>query len=484
MLEKVWGCSIDGVIPQIIQVEIDLQIGIGLKIVGGVSSGIKESIYRIISALKNSGQKFPGRKITINFAPVNITKKGSQLDLAIALGVLAAHEKLNLKAYKDYLILGELSLDGTLKPIQGVLSIAIEAVKKGYKGIILPKSNLVEASHVVGLKYIGINSIREFIDITRGRLEVPSYSFSKTSPNGNNHADFNEIQGMQQAKRALMIAAVGRHNILFSGPPGIGKSLLIKSYPGILPPLSKTESMEVSSIYSIMGLLDPNQGLKTRAPIRNPHHLISASALIGGGNNPIPGEISLAHHGVLFLDEFNEFPKKQIESLREPLEHQLIHIDRLQKKTIFPCDFQLIGCFNPKQNATKGFSSAIEDRIDMMLSLNKNPKNTQSDPSLNTRDMSKNVLKARNIQNKRYQQSSYKYNSRIPYGNLKQWCLLNKDSEQMLNKLKEKLDYSPRAIHKILRVARSIADLDLESKVSKEHILEAAALCPRSQKKA
>ena len=498
MLVKIYGSAIHGVSAQTITIEVNVDTsGVGYHVVGLPDSAIKESSYRISAALKNQGFKIPGKKVTINMAPADIRKEGTAYDLSIALGILVASEQIKAENIGDYVIMGELSLDGGLLPIKGVLPIAIKAREEGFKGIILPKQNIREAAIVDQLEVYGIENIKEVIDFFSNGipLERTTIDTRKEFQEKINFfsTDFSEVKGQETAKRAMEVAAAGGHNIILIGPPGSGKTMLAKRVPSILPPLTLKEALETTKIHSVAGKIGTETSLMTVRPFRSPHHTISDVALVGGGSYPQPGEISLAHNGVLFLDEMPEFKRTVLEVMRQPLEDREVTISRAKFTVNYPASFMLVASMNPSPSGyfpddPNNTSSQIEmqrymnklsgpllDRIDIHIEVQKvefeqlsDKRKGESSDEIRTR-----VLKAREIQSKRYEDFEIHYNAQMGPKDIEKYCELTEDSQNLIKNAMEKLNLSARAYDRILKVARTIADLEEAENLSSAHISEA-----------
>ena len=508
MFSSVTSGAVGGITSYLMQVEVDVSDGLpSFNMVGFMSGEVREAGERVKVALKNVGSKVPAAKVTINLSPVDIRKSGVVIDLPVAVGIMAATGEIESEVLKDTVVLGELGLDGDVKPVKGILPIVKKAKEMGYGRVILPRANSKEGAVIEGIKIIGVTSLQEVVmyltadESERDNLIRPTHvdvkKIFEEAERENDDLDFADINGQAAVKRAAEIAAAGFHHLMLIGPPGAGKSMVAKRIPTILPPLSLEESLEVSTIYSVAGMLSEDQALVTKRPFLSTHHLVTETALVGGGRVPRPGIISLAHRGVLFLDEMPEFPKAKLDLLRQPLEDRNIHIVRNRGTYTYPSDFQLVGALNPcpcgyypDRNRCKctpneirryigHISGPILDRVDICVEAPRIDIGDLTAKRKNANESSatirKRVLDARRIQQERFAGTNLKFNSEMSPKDIEKYCRLSPKEEAYLESIFVSMELSARAYHKILRVARTIADIDGSEDIMRIHLMEAVS---------
>lgn len=498
MLSRIASCSVEGIEGRRVDVEVDIRSGLpAFTTVGLPDAAVKESRERVQAAIRNSGYGFPDDRITVNLAPAHIKKDGTAFDLPMALGILTATGIVPQNAVDTFLFFGELSLDGSLKPVKGALPMAMEAQKTGFKGLVVPHDNRLETSVVKGIDVFPALSLSQVVGFLLGFVAIAPEQADITAmfgQNGGGESDFSEIMGQEHVKRALEISAAGFHNVLMSGPPGSGKTMLARSFSSILPPLTFEEAIETTAIFSVAGLLEKGQALVTQRPFRSPHHTISDAGLTGGGHHPRPGEVSLAHNGVLFLDELPEFKKHVLEVLRQPIEDRRVTISRAASSVTFPSGFSLVAAMNPCpcgyltdtthncrctpaqiDRYRSKISGPLLDRIDIHIDVPAVPfreikKGQAGESSTSVRER---VMAARNIQTRRFKRSTIHANSQMTSRMINRYCPIDSKSMDLLERAVTRLGLSARAYNRIIKISRTIADLEGADSINTIHVSEA-----------
>ena len=505
MFSTITSGAVCGMESYLMQVEVDVSNGLpGCHMVGLLATEVREAAERVRVALQNAGIDLPPKRITVNFSPADVRKRGVGVDLPVAVGILAAYGEIEEEALQKTVVIGELGLDGEIKRVNGILPVVRRAKEEGFERCILPADNAREGAVISGMKIIGVRALTEVIaylqaeEDTRDTFLAPVTAdidalFLREDPR--EETDFSDINGQTAVKRAVEIAAAGFHHLLMIGAPGAGKSMIAKRIPTVLPPLTKEEALEVSTIYSVAGLLDTEAGLMTRRPFVSPHHTITETALAGGGRMPMPGAISLAHRGVLFLDEIAEFSHTTLDIMRQPLEDRRVHIARSSGTYTYPADFMLVGALNPCpcgyypdrgrcrctdreiDRYLSHLSGPILDRIDLCVEtprVDVKDLHTEREGNESSADIRKRIIRARDIQQKRFRGTKLKFNADMGPRQLKKYCALGEREQALAEQIFHKMQLSARAYHRMIKVARTIADLEGEERILAAHLTEAS----------
>ena len=498
MLSKVKSFALTGLSGFLVDVEVDVSNGLpAFDIVGLPDAAVKEAKERVRSAIKNSGKRFPTTRITVNLAPADVKKQGAYLDLPIAMGIISAtmpELKIDLSSH---VLIGELSLDGTLREVDGILPLLISAKASGYNKFIIPSANSKEAGYIEGIEVYALSSLTETVELLTNEKQfekVVSLTYQASKQNANNDIDLCFVKGQAFAKRAIEVAVAGGHNILFVGPPGAGKSMLAKCIPTIMPDLTFEEALETTKIHSVAGVLKSDEGIVTKRPFMSPHHTASRIAIVGGGQNATPGVISLAHNGVLYLDEMPEYPRSILESLRQPLEDRVVTVSRVKATVEYPASFMMCASMNPCPCGNYGskkleckcsysqiqkyrarISGPLLDRIDLQISVDgvEYSDLVSTETTETSATVKRRVDLARKIQRERFKEENINVNAEMGEKHLKKYCSLSPECESIIKTAFESLNLSARARSRIIKVARTIADLELSEQITPNHVLEA-----------